>query len=101
MANERTTWLRYEVMQVLEDYQRGELDAHAVVEHSTRLVSQSEVDTLGDELLQQSYWTMQHLGHRPACWAPKRGEIDYLISCLRDEDIFDPEQIEVIRNAHE
>jgi hypothetical protein len=32
--------------------------------------------------------------HRPACWAPKPDEIEYVLRCLRDEEVFDPEAIE-------
>jgi hypothetical protein len=37
---------------------------------------------------------MQHILHRPACWAPTPDEVEYVLRCLRDEETFDPDAIE-------
>jgi hypothetical protein len=94
MQAERVTWLRYEVTELIEQYQRRELTARQLAEKSSELTSTEELDNLGDELMQHTFWAMQHVLHRPACWAPKPDEIEYVLRCLRDEEVFDPEAIE-------
>jgi|GEM_PF-6162972 len=91
---ERITWLRYEFVQLLEQFQNGLTSASQLAQSCTALTTQTEVDTLQDDLLQHSFWAIQHMTHRPACWAPKPEEISYLLRCLRDEEIFDPEQLD-------
>jgi hypothetical protein len=98
---ERMTWLRVEFEQIFERYLHGSLDARELATAASGLSSQPEVDHLADELLQHSFWAMQHMQHRPACWAPTREEIEYLLLCLRDEESFDPDQVEFTLNqAH-
>lgn len=93
-AQERITWLRYEFAETLDRYQRGEIDARQLAAAAAQLSSHAEVEKLRDELLQHTFWAMQHVLHRPACWAPTPREVDYLVRCLRDEEIFDPQQVE-------
>jgi hypothetical protein len=92
--SERATWLRYEFTELIELYQRHDVTARELAERSSKLTSTEELDELGDELLQHTFWAMQHVLHRPACWAPKPNEIEYVLRCLRDEETFDPEAIE-------
>ncbi|HLA42803.1 MAG TPA: hypothetical protein VJZ27_05180 [Aggregatilineales bacterium] len=91
---ERVTWLRYEFATAIERYKAREVTARELADISSSLTVTGEVEELGDELLQQVFWAMQHVLHRPACWAPTPQEIEYLLLCLREEEIFDPEQIE-------
>lgn len=91
---ERVTWLRYEFEQQLESFLHGHTDAHVLATTAQNLSNWDEVDGLGDELLQHTYWAMQHVTHRPACWAPKREEVEYLLLCLRGEEDFDPDEVE-------
>jgi len=91
---ERLTWLRVEFEQELERFLHGASDARQLAAQSSILTSRDEMDKLADELLQHTFWAMQHVLHRPACWAPKREEIEYLLLCLRDEETFDPDQIQ-------
>lgn len=90
---ERITWLRYELAEVIECCERGELTTRQLAAAAEKLITQGEIDVLGDELLQHTYWAMKHALHRPACWAPSAEEIAYLRRCLRDEDLFDPAQV--------
>jgi hypothetical protein len=90
---ERITWLRYEFEQQLERYLHNTLDAHGLTQATERLTSHREVDELGDELLQHTFWAVQHITYQPACWAPKREELEYLLLCLRAEENFDPDQV--------
>jgi hypothetical protein len=92
--SERETWLYYEFAEAFERFLHGDIDAHQLAELSSSLTSYEEVDELGDELLQQCFWAMQHVTHRPACWAPTRQEIEYLLLCVRGEEVFDPERID-------
>lgn len=94
MREERIIWLRYEFEQELEHFLHGEANAQKLAEAATQHTSHEEIEGLSDELLQHTFWAMQHVVHRPACWAPKREELEYLLLCLRDEEIFDPEQVE-------
>lgn len=91
---ERITWLRYEFEQALERHLHGDVNARDLATTATRLTSQEEMDDLLDELLRHTYWAMQHIQHRPACWAPTREELEYLLLCVREEEIFDPEKVE-------
>ena len=92
--SERATWLRYEFAELIELYQRHDVNARELAERASKLTASEELDGLGDELLQHTFWAMQHVLHRPACWAPKPDEIEYVLRCLRDEETFDPEAIE-------
>jgi len=92
--SERRTWLRYEFIQLLEQCQRGACDPRQLAASAAALTNYHEVDELADELLQHTFWASQHLLHRPACWAPTSAELDYLLRCLREEEIFDPSQVE-------
>lgn len=94
MREERITWLRVEFAEAIERCERGEINRRELGELSTHHTSQIEIDTLGDELLRHTFWAMQHFLHQPACWAPSSYEMDYLKRCLRDEDLFDPDEIE-------
>jgi hypothetical protein len=94
MRQERLTWLHYEFAELLERCERSEIDTRQLAELASRLTSQEEVDHLGDELLQHTFWATHHVLHRPACWAPTPQEIAYLRRCLREEDLFDPAQLE-------
>lgn len=92
--SERTTWLRVELADVIERCERGEIDARQLAARSGEITTQDEVDRLGDELLQHTFWAMQHAYQRPACWAPSAKEMTYLRRCLQDEELFDPDQID-------
>lgn len=91
---ERLTWLRYEFSAAIEQFLHGEMDASQMAESAAKLSPPDEVENIGDELLRHSHWAMQHVKHRPACWAPTREEIEYLLVCLREEETFDPDQVE-------
>jgi hypothetical protein len=91
---ERITWLNVEFEEVLERFLHGDIDAQQLAQLASGLSSYEEVDKLGSELLQHSFWAMQHVTHRPACWAPTRQEIEYLLLCIREEEVFDPERID-------
>jgi hypothetical protein len=91
---ERVTWLRYEFEQQLEAFLHGRSDAHHLADTALTLSTWEEVDGLSDELLQHTFWAMQHVTHRPACWAPKREEVEYLLLCLRGEEDFSPDQVD-------
>lgn len=94
MRQERITWLRYEFAEAIERCERGDMDTRQLATKAIELSSQQEIDELRDELLQHTFWAMHHALHRPACWAPTAEEIAYLRRCLRDEDLFDPAQVE-------
>ena len=92
--SERATWLRYEFSELIEKYQRHEVNARELAERTSKLTTTEELENLGDELLKHTFWAMQHVLHRPACWAPTPDEIEYVLRCLRDEETFDPDAIE-------
>lgn len=91
---ERITWLRYEFEQQLERYLHKNIDAQGLTQGTVQLTTHQEVDDLGDELLQHTFWAVQHITYQPACWAPKREELEYLLLCLRAEENFDPDQVD-------
>lgn len=94
MRTERITWLHFEVAEIIERCERGELDKRQLAETISQVVSQEEVDRLDDELLRHAYWATQNYLRLPACWAPTPAEMAYLRRCLRDEDLFEPNQVE-------
>ncbi len=101
MRDERITWLRVEFAEAIERCERSAMTRRELGDFSTLHTSQSEIEMLGDELLRYAFWAMQHFCHQPACWAPSTEEMDYLKRCLRDEDLFDPDQIEfTVQSRH-
>lgn len=94
--DERITWLMVEFEQSIERYLHGNVDARQLAHMSDGMSSADEIETLSDELLQHTYWAMQHASHRPACWAPTRDELEYLLLCLREEEEFAPERVEFV-----
>lgn len=94
MREERITWLRVEFAEAIEHCERGDMTRRDLHAHSTQHTTQEEIDALGDELLRYAFWAMQHYLHQPACWAPTAEEMAYLKRCLRDEDLFDTDQVE-------
>ncbi len=91
---ERLTWLSYELEQQIERHLHGDIDARTLAEQVGQMTSFEEVDGLADPLVMHTFWATQHMQHRPACWAPTRDELEYLLLCLRAEEIFDPEQLD-------
>lgn len=94
VPQERITWLRVEFAEAIERCEQGKMNRRELGEFSNHHTSQTEVDELGDELLRHVFWAMQHFFHQPACWAPSASEMAYLKRCLRDEEMFDPDQLE-------
>ncbi|MFP4322045.1 MAG: hypothetical protein ACLFTK_06295 [Anaerolineales bacterium] len=91
---ERLTWLSYELEQRIERFLHGDIDARALADQVASMTSYDEVDNLADPLVMHTFWAAQHMQHRPACWAPTREELEYLLLCLRGEEVFDPEQLD-------
>lgn len=91
---ERITWLRFEFAEMIERWERREITLRQMGEQANTITTQAEINELGDELLRHAYWAITNAHNRPACWAPNSEEMLYLRRCLREEDVFDPDQVE-------
>ncbi len=75
-------------IEAIQDYERGAYSSRGLAKRVEQFTTNTELNTLNDDLLSHTFWVTRHLLHRPACWAPSDEELAYLYRCLRGEEQF-------------
>ncbi len=94
---ERHETLKQNLLEAIDTFDQGTISSRGLARWVERLASAEEVNGLGDDLLNHSFWVARHLLHQPACWAPTVAELHYVARCLRGEEDFSMDKVESYR----
>jgi hypothetical protein len=95
--NTRREALIEKFVEAITEFEKGAYSSRGLAKRVEQLTSIDEINQLDDALLAHSFWVARHLIHRPACWAPSIKELEYVYSCLRNEDQFSQEFVDKYR----